>query len=150
MPKRIDITGQQFVDLQVICLSDRRDNRNVLLWECLCSCGNTIYVSGSSLRAGHYKSCGCKHDIKRDNGVAQHITKDRVSGTRKSALKAKLHVANKSGHKGVKWLEDRQKWRAYIGYRNKNINLGYFADKTKAIEARQKAEEKYHKPHLDE
>lgn len=29
------------------------------LWECLCDCGNIIYVSGSHLRAGQTKSCGC-------------------------------------------------------------------------------------------
>lgn len=148
--KRIDITGQQFGDLTVIGLSDKRGGpSNTLLWECRCSCGNTAYVLGASLRAGHYKSCGCKHGIKRDQGVRRHITVDQVDGTRKSALNSKLHKGNKSGHKGVTWMESRQKWRAYIGFKGKQITLGYFDNKDDAIKARHLAEEKYFKPILE-
>ncbi|MBO9599841.1 MAG: HNH endonuclease [Cohnella sp.] len=150
MPKRIDLKDQRFEMLYVVSLSDRRDERNVQLWECRCDCEKTVYLSGSSLRAGHYKSCGCVHDSKRDAGVKKHIAADRTGGTRKTALKAKLHKGNKSGHKGVKWLENRGKWLAYIGYRGKSINLGYYQNKDDAIAARRMAEEKYHAPHLNE
>lgn len=150
MPKRIDMTGQQFGELTVVKLSDKRDHRGTRFWECLCSCGKTIYALGTALRAGHYKSCGCIRDQKRDAGMKAHIDQDRVDQTRKSALQAKLHKANKSGHKGVMWLEKRQKWLAYIGFQNKNINLGYFELKSDAIKAREIAEEKYYRPYLDE
>lgn len=150
MPKRIDLTGKQFGDLTVIKLSDKRDKYNKLLWECKCSCGNSAYVPGPSLRAGYYKSCGCKRIKKRDKGARQHEKSDRVDGTRKTALKAKLHVGNKSGHKGVIWLESRKKWRAYIGFQGKQIALGYFDEKEDAIAARKAAEEKYHKPYLED
>jgi len=148
--RRIDLTGQQFGDLIVLGLSDKRNKYNTLLWECQCRCGKIIYVAGGSLRAGHYKSCGCKHAEKRDHGVKEHIKTDRVDGTRKTALKAKLHKNNKSGHKGVLWLESRQKWKAYIGYKGKQITLGYFSNKDDAIQARKLAEEKYHKPYLED
>jgi hypothetical protein len=150
MPKRIDLTGQQFGELGVIKLSDKRDKYNTLLWECLCCCGNTAYVLGASLRAGYYKSCGCKQPIKRDQGARQHEETDRVDGTRKTALKAKLHKGNKSGHKGVTWMDSRQKWRAYIGFKGKQITLGYFDIKEDAIKARQQAEETYFKPFLED
>lgn len=149
MPKRIDITGQTFGELKVIRLSDRYNERNVRLWECLCSCGETTYVMGTSLRAGNYKSCGCKQRKKRDAGARQYEKTDSVGGTRKSALKAKLHKNNKSGVKGVMWMGSRQKWKAYIGFKGKQINLGYFSDKVAAVAARQAAEEKYHKPYLE-
>lgn len=148
--RRIDITGQIFGELKVIRLSERRNERNVLLWECLCSCGETTYVMGSSLRAGHYKSCGCKQKLKRDKGAREHEKADSVDGTRKSALKAKLHKNNKSGVKGVMWMESRQEWKAYIGFKGKQINLGYRKDKDEAIALRQEAEKKYHKPYLEE
>ncbi|TVX85646.1 AP2 domain-containing protein [Paenibacillus agilis] len=148
--RRIDLKGQQFGELTVIQLSEKRDKHNVLLWECKCSCGETSYVAGISLRAGHYKSCGCKKLAKRDEGVKRHIESDKVDGTRKSALKAKLHKDNKSGIKGVRWNESRQKWTAHIGYKGKQVSLGYFVEKEEAIEARRKAEDKYHKPYLDE
>lgn len=147
--RRIDLAGQQFGDLKVVALSDRRGNHNTLLWECVCSCGSTIYLLGSSLRKGIYKSCGCKHAAKRDQGAAQHIERDRVNGTRITALKAKLHKGNKSGHKGVTWIEKRKKWTARIGFKGKQINLGYFTNIEDAIAARVAAEEKYYKPLLE-
>lgn len=35
------------------------DKRGQALWECLCECGNTVTVVGSSLSSGNTKSCGC-------------------------------------------------------------------------------------------
>lgn len=148
--KRIDLAGQKFGDLEVLRLSDQRGKNNTLLWECKCSCGEVIYVLGVSLRAGYYKSCGCKQAAKRDKGAREHLKSDQVNGTRKSALKAKLHKGNKSGHKGVIWVESRQEWKAYIGFQGKNITLGYRKNKEEAIQLRIKAEEKYHKPYLQE
>lgn len=148
--KRIDLTHQRFGELTVIKLSDQRGNNNTLLWECGCSCGNTIYVSGGALRAGNYKSCGCKRVRRRDDGLKKHIEKDRIDGTRKSALTAKLHSGNKSGRKGVMWLKNRNKWKAYIGFKGKQIHLGHYDDKEDAIKARKEAEEKYFKTTLED
>lgn len=148
--KRIDLTDQTFGDLTVIKLSDKRGNDGTKLWECRCSCNKIIYLHGYSLLHGHYKSCGCKRIAKRDAGVKKHIKSDRINGTRKSALKSKLHKGNKSGHKGVTWTESRKKWRAYIGYKGKQVSLGYFDNKEDAVAARQNAEEKYHKPYLED
>ncbi|MNJ25413.1 AP2 domain protein [compost metagenome] len=149
MAKHIDLTGQQFGDLRVISRSDRRDKYHNPLWECLCTCGKTVYVPTGSLNAGYYKSCGCKRIAKRDKGVLKHIAADRVDGTRKTALKAKIYANNKSGIKGVRWNEQRQKWTAHIGFKGKQITLGYFINKDDAIAARKAAEEKYHKPILE-
>ena len=148
--KRIDLTGRQFGELVVVRLSDKRGNNNTLLWECRCSCGNTVYLHGYSLIHGHYKSCGCKRDEKRDKGVKEHIKKDMIDGTRKTALKAKINKRNKSGYKGVSWMKSRQKWIAYIGFKGKQIMLGYFDDKEDAIKARKAAEEKFFKPILED
>lgn len=150
MVKRIDITGKRFGDLAVIKLSNKRGAGNTLLWECKCSCGNTTYVQGYSLINGHYKSCGCKRNFKRDTGVKQHIANDTVDGTRKTALNAKLHAGNKSGYKGVIWMESREKWKSYIGFKGKQISLGYYDKKEDAIAARKRGEGKYHKPYLED
>jgi len=150
MVKRIDLTDQEFGELKVVRLSNKRNEYNTLLWECKCSCGETIFVLGASLRAGHYKSCGCKQVEKRDAGARAHEQRDRVGGTRKTALKAKPHKDNTSGHKGVTWVESRQQWKAYIGFKGKNITLGYRAIKEEAIALRLAAEDKYHKPYLED
>lgn len=147
---RIDLVGKTFGDLTVVKLSNKRGNSNTLLWECECSCGKTIYLHGFSLLHDHYKSCGCKRTAKRDKGLKVHIKTDAVDGTRKSALKAKLHKGNKSGHKGVIWMENRSKWRAYIGFKGKQITLGHFENLDDAVKARKLGEEKYHEPILEE
>lgn len=149
MAQRINLVGQRFGMLTVIQLSTRQNASRAYLWECRCDCGNVVYASTGSLRRGDYRSCGCVHDEKRDRGNHQHIKTDTIDGTRKSALVAKIHKANKSGYKGVMWLDERQVWKAYIGFRGKQISLGYFASKVDAIAARERAEEQYHKPYLE-
>lgn len=56
--RKKDMTGQRFGRLNVIKDSGKRIHKEVV-WECLCDCGNTCYVTGYSLRAGKTKSCGC-------------------------------------------------------------------------------------------
>jgi len=146
----IDITGQQFGDLTVIKLSNKKTKHGQILWECKCVCGNTTYVMGSSLRARHYKSCGCRQPINRDKGMRKHLESDRIDRTRKSALKAKTSSRNTSGHKGVTYDKQRKKWRSYIGFKGKQISLGYFDNIEDAIKVRKKAEEKYYKPILED
>lgn len=55
----IDLTGKRFGRLLVIerCFSKSKD----IYWFCRCDCGNTLDVSGISLREGRTKSCGCYH-----------------------------------------------------------------------------------------
>lgn len=39
-----------------------------VVWECLCDCGNIVYVMHSHLKSGHTASCGCFHlESVRDN-----------------------------------------------------------------------------------
>lgn|SRR5699024_1792394 len=155
MPKKIDsrrinLIDKNFGDLYVNKLSNKRGAGNTLLWECRCTCGNTIYVQGYSLLHKHYRSCGCKQTKKRNAGVKKHIQNDTIDGTRKSSLKSNLYKNNKSGHKGVRWNKHRNKWTATIGFKRKQIFLGNFDDKEGAIIARKLAEEKYHKPYLND
>lgn len=149
MSNRKDLTGNVYGELTVLEYSHNDPDSHSPMWLCRCSCGTEKVIHGYALEHGHYKSCGCKHAEKRDAGVKKHIEKDSIGGTRVSALKAKLHKGNKSGHKGVTWMESRKRWKAYIGFRGKQITLGYFEDMEDAIKARKLAEEKYHKPYLD-
>lgn len=58
MGKFVDITGKRFGRLEV----QRRFGNDLygsILFECLCDCGKTTVVIGSSLRRGSTKSCGC-------------------------------------------------------------------------------------------
>lgn len=58
MSELIDITGQRFGKLTVIKRAESYRSRNAM-WLCRCDCGNEIIASGSNLRRGDRKSCGC-------------------------------------------------------------------------------------------
>jgi hypothetical protein len=58
MGKMKDLTGQKFNMLTVIDCAGKLDNK-IYYWNCICDCGNKTIVSGSALRSGNTKSCGC-------------------------------------------------------------------------------------------
>lgn len=149
MSKRKDLTGNVYGELTVLEYSHNDPESRSPMWLCKCSCGIEKAIHGYALEHGHYKSCGCKRETSRDIGRDKHIKQDQINGTRVSGLKTKLHKGNKSGHKGVIWMGSRKKWKAYIGFRSKQITLGYFDDIDDAIQARKDGEERYHKPYLD-
>lgn len=53
-----DITGQRFGKLVVLEDSGKRQGSSVM-WKCRCDCGNITYATGSTLKKGNTKSCGC-------------------------------------------------------------------------------------------
>jgi hypothetical protein len=59
MSKHIkDITGNKYGNLLVLEFAGTNKYRSSL-WKCLCDCGNTKIISGSCLKNGDTKSCGC-------------------------------------------------------------------------------------------
>lgn len=57
--KIIDLTGQRFGSLIVVKQNGSKGGHK--LWLCKCDCGKEKTVSGSKLREGEVKSCGCQH-----------------------------------------------------------------------------------------
>ena len=55
----LDLVGQCFGRLTVKSKLMVKDNQGQTLWDCLCSCGNTVIARGYSLRNGNTRSCGC-------------------------------------------------------------------------------------------
>ena len=74
----LDLTNQRFGKLVAIRPTDQRRN-NCVVWECLCDCGNTIYVASYNLTSNQKTSCGC-NNIKRQ--YKQHVRKDTLVGQR--------------------------------------------------------------------
>jgi hypothetical protein len=61
-----DLTSQKFGRLTVISDSKIRYSNGLILWNCICDCGNKVVVNGASLRNGKSQSCGCLHlELKR-------------------------------------------------------------------------------------
>lgn len=62
MGKRIDLTGSVFGRLLVLGFSHTHQGNAYWLCECLCS--TETVVTGSKLKSGHTKSCGCLNNEK--------------------------------------------------------------------------------------
>lgn len=141
MPPLKDLTGNRYGELIVVQRCKENNKHNIPQWECKCNCGNTKIINGSDLKSGYYKSCGCK----KYEGFKKHIDQDKREGTRLTALHMTKGKRNKSGVKGV-CKHRGNKWRAYIGFKGKQINLGVYEDKEDAIKARKQAEKEYYEP----
>lgn len=92
------------------------------------------------------------------SGVIDHIngdpTDNRINNLRdvtplENSRNGPLAPKNTSGVTGVYFNKKSQKWRAYIGLKNKQVNLGMFEDFETAAEARKRAEKElgYHPNH---
>lgn len=66
-----NLTGLRFGRLVVQYL-DHYNDRHVPYWKCLCDCGKTHIVCGTSLTRGHTRSCGCLHDEKARERATKH------------------------------------------------------------------------------
>lgn len=81
-----------------------------------------------------------------------HIDRDKEnnhesnlrSATRsQNAMNSKKRCDNTSGHTGVFYNKEIEKWWAYITVNSKRVSLGYFKQKKDAIMARRAGEIKY-------
>ncbi len=103
-----DITGQRFGRL-VVQQYAGSDKHGKAHWLCLCDCGKTATINGSSMRVGNAGSCGCmegcrKHGKSRDaiyNSWA--MMKDRCNNPKSTQYDC-------YGKRGIKvcrgWTED--------------------------------------------
>jgi hypothetical protein len=77
--------------------------------------------------------------IRSDN----RIVNLREASSSQNRMNAKTRSDNTSGHPGVKWHSELQKWRAEIKKGGRIITLGVFEEKADAVTARQKAQQEY-------
>ena len=66
--KKKIIAGDKFGRLEVIERTNNRNNSDSILYKCKCRCGNIVEVTGSNLKSGNTKSCGClRREIIQDS-----------------------------------------------------------------------------------
>lgn len=63
-----DYTNKKVGKLTFIKPTEQR-NGTYVIWECLCDCGNTCYISTKHIKDGLVKSCGC---LKKENGFNKY------------------------------------------------------------------------------
>lgn len=145
-----DLTNKKFSRLTAVEVIGRNENRRVNIWKCRCDCGNEIDVRTDHLLSREVRSCGCLKLEQDQKNIRDALLDQYIDGIATPLLRSKLSTNNTSGIKGLSWAKREKKWRAYIIIGKKHIHLGYFKNKEDAIKARLEAEEKYHKPYLDQ
>ena len=89
---------------------------------------------------------GCKwYDHINLNPLDNRKANLRIASSAENAQNRSKSTKNTSGVIGVSWNTKRQVWAAQLTVEHKHLFLGYFTNKTDAILARLKAENKYHK-----
>lgn len=68
----------------------------------------------------------------------------RLATRQQQAINRGMRSDNKSGYKGVYWLNYANKWRAQIKHNGKRISLGVYENVEDAAEAYEKAAIEYH------
>ena len=128
---------------------------------CLCDCGNRKEIRATSLTKAFQptRSCGCiQRELVRAIGsktIPQNMEKQVKTNLRYHTNFQVIEDVNPpkhntSGYKGISWDIHRKKWMTYINVHSKRIFIGRFASLDDAVDARKEAEEKYHKPLIDQ
>lgn len=67
-----------------------------------------------------------------------------VSRGGENVMNVPLKSNNTSGHKGVFWKKQSQRWQVAVGANGKQHHIGYFKDKEEAIAASIEARNRFH------
>lgn len=122
MPPPIkDLTGQRFGRLLVVEKTDFRQNR-LVMWKCICDCGNETIVQGENLRNGHTQSCGCQVNAPKHGQTGKRVY--RIWRNMKQRCgNPNSHNYKNYGGRGIAVCEEWQtfepfyKWAMANGYR---------------------------------
>jgi hypothetical protein len=126
MSKLIDLTGQKYGRLTVVCRNGSNESKRAL-WLCKCECGNEITVIGDLLRNGHVQSCGClRPDVITKHGCAKHNQVDRLYRVWKQ-IRNRCNNPNVKGYKyyGGRGIQICDEWNDYENFRKWAIANGY-------------------------
>ena len=126
MKKLIDLNGKKFGRLLVLRKSRKN---NVIVWECLCDCGNYTFVATSSLRKELTKSCGCLFSEYMDKRNSTHgLSKINKRLYRIwKGVRSRCNIPSASGYKnyGGRGIKVCQEWDDYYVFYNWATDSGY-------------------------
>jgi len=136
---------------------DRRDERAIvdlcdvaILKQYRWSMGGNGYVNSPKLKIplhrfimglDRFDKTMCDH--KNTNPLDCRKSNLRLVNKAQNEMNKGLRSNNTSGVTGVYWDKSMKKWNPKIGFKGKNIHLGYFDDIEDAIKERKEAEIKY-------
>ena len=144
--KKLDLTGQRYGKLTVLCPAENIGERTA--WLCRCDCGRETVVRTCRLRSRHTSRCGC---LGARNMPEAELGLTYIDGTCVEMLAAKtVRRNNTSGVPGVEWRPSKGTWRAVICFKGRRYYLGSHGKFEDAVRARKRAEENLHDSFLRE
>lgn len=132
--------GDRYGRLTAIRPTEKRSAKAVI-WECLCDCGETVFVRTTSLTSGHTISCGCvKRELDEEKDFREILTytDNTCIEFAKGISQNRSNTSSDTGVRGV-ILKDG-KYQAQIVFRKQRYYLGRYSRLEDAVEIRRKAE----------
>ena len=148
MSELIDLVGKQFGRLTVIKKDELKTRNGGQFYKCKCICGKTKTVGYRYLIRGNTLSCGC---LNKENSKKKVQDLKYFKGTQIELISKKTPKKNNStGVNGVYFDKRLNKYIARIKVKRVQHHLGCFKTLEEARAEREKAEEKYFKPIIEE
>lgn len=137
--------GREIGELTVISILGWKNystsKNRIMFARCQCRCGKVVDMPLTRLVSGQAKTCG--HDRAKNLSTGLDVCKKmHVDGTFLGAINGQRQINknNTSGYKGISYMRDSGKYRAYINFKYKQYHLGCYDDINQAIAARKAAE----------
>lgn len=79
MGKIINLYGRRYGRLTVVGLNPVRTKHRLSRWDCVCDCGESLTIIGSSLTNGLTKSCGClQRELLSEKNISHGLSRHRL------------------------------------------------------------------------
>lgn len=135
MSKLIDLTGQRFGRLTVLERA-KNDKLGRARWLCRCDCGKEKIVSGTNLRSGQTRSCGClSKEMSVKNGLKSRIGERSLKhgdfGSKLygvwAGMKRRCQNPNTTYYKdyGGRGIKVCNEWQNYEAFKEWALESGY-------------------------
>ncbi len=117
------LAGQSFGYLTAI-RSTGSDKFGNAIWECLCCCGNLHSVTGTLLKRGHSKSCGCKkNEFLKESHTIHGFARTKEyriwAGIKTRCTNPNATGYDRYGGRGIlmckEWMDDFNPFYEHIG-----------------------------------
>lgn len=128
-----NLIGKKFGRLRVV--GDGTHENWIHKWECLCDCGNKVYVATSKLKSGHTQSCGCLQKERTSKASLIHGKyKSRIHKEWRGILHrcknpSASHYENYGG-RGIDVCEEWKGKNGFFNFYNWSMENGYSDDLT--------------------
>ena len=118
-----DLTGKRFNKL-VVLYRDENGHGDKSRWKCICDCGAETTVSGTNLKTGAVKSCGCLRHMKHDTHHLSNTRLYRIWNAMKNRCYLKSHHAY--SYYGARGITVYAEWKDnFETFYDWAINNGY-------------------------